>query len=88
MWIDDPYEEYERGQEQYEYDESEENEKLRELAERAWKAAEMLCQAWEGPCHTNGESLATKPCPMNQRDELCVYGLLQRDLRDIGIEVD
>ena len=90
MWFDDPYEEQEREQERYEYEDKlrEENENLRELAERAWKAAEMLCQAWEGPCHTNGESLTMKPCPMNQWDELCVYGLLQRDLRDMGIEVD
>jgi hypothetical protein len=89
MWFDDPYEEQEREQEQYEYEDKlrEENENLRELAERAWKAAEMLCQAWEGPCKNDGVT-TYKPCPMMEWDELCVYGQLQRDLRDMGIEVD
>ena len=63
-----------------------ENSKLRELAEKAWKAAEMLCQAWDGPCRADGVSIMT-PCPMNERDELCVYGLIQRDLRELGVEV-
>lgn len=64
-----------------------ENTELRELAEKAWKAAEMLCQAWEGPCHADGVSIKP-PCPLNERDELCVYGLIQRDLRELGVEVD
>ena len=64
-----------------------ENARLRELAEKAWKAAEMLCQAWEGPCHADGVSIKP-PCPLNERDELCVYGLIQRDLRELGIEVE
>lgn len=64
-----------------------ENAKLRELAEKAWKAAEMLCQAWEGPCHADGVPIYA-PCPLDERDELCVYGLIQRDLRDLGVEVD
>ena len=64
-----------------------ENAKLRELAERAWKAAEMFCQAWDGPCHADGVSIMP-PCPMDERDELCVYGLIQRDLRELGVEVD
>ena len=74
-----PYSEYSRL--------CDENAKLRELAEKAWKAAEMLCQAWEGPCHADGVSIMP-PCPMDERDELCVYGLIQRDLRDLGVEVD
>lgn len=61
--------------------------KLRKQAEKAWKAAEMLCQAWEGPCHADGVSIKP-PCPLDERDELCVYGLIQRDLRDLGVEVD
>lgn len=70
------------------YDELlDENAKLRELAEKAWKAAEMLCQAWDGPCHADGVSIKP-PCPLDERDELCVYGLIQRDLRDLGVEVD
>lgn len=64
-----------------------ENAKLRELAEKAWKVAEMLCQAWDGPCHDDGVSIKP-PCPMDERDELCVYGLIQRDLRELGIGVD
>ena len=64
-----------------------ENTQLRELAEKAWKAAEMLCQAWCGPCRADGVSI-TQVCPMNERDEECVYGQLQRDLRDLGVEVD
>ena len=63
-----------------------ENVKLRELAEKAWKVAEMLCQAWNGPCHADGVSIMP-PCPLDERDELCVYGLIQRDLRELGIEV-
>ena len=61
--------------------------KLRELAEKAWKVAEMLCQAWDGPCHADGVSIKP-PCPLDERDELCVYGLIQRDLRELGVEVD
>ena len=64
-----------------------ENARLRELAEKAWKAAEMLCQAWEGPCRADGASIKP-PCPLDERDELCVYGLIQRDLRDLGVEVE
>lgn len=64
-----------------------ENARLRELAEKAWKAAEMLCQAWNGPCHADGASIKP-PCPLDERDELCVYGRIQRDLRELGIEVD
>lgn len=64
-----------------------ENDRLRKLAEKAWKAAEMLCQAWSGPCHADGASIKP-PCPLDERDELCVYGLIQRDLRELGVEVD
>lgn len=63
-----------------------ENTKLRELAEKAWKAAEMLCRAWDGPCRADGVSIM-QPCPMGERDELCVFGLIQRDLRELGVEV-
>lgn len=59
-----------------------ENAKLRKLAEKAWKAAEMLCQAFDGPCRDDGVTIA-KPCPMGERDEECVYGQLQRDLREL-----
>lgn len=64
-----------------------ENDRLRELAEKAWKAAEMLCQAFEGPCRDDGTTIY-KPCPLGERDELCVYGWIQRDLRELGVEVD
>ena len=64
-----------------------ENAKLRELAERAWKSAERLCQAFDGPCSDDGVTIA-KPCPMGERDEECVYGQLQRELREHGVEVD
>jgi hypothetical protein len=60
---------------------------LRELAERAWKTAERLCQAFDGPCRAD-DVTAYKPCPMGERDEECVYGQLQRELRELGIEVD
>jgi len=63
------------------------NAKLRELAERAWKAAEMLCQAFDGPCRDDGVTIA-KPCPMGERDEECVYGQLQKELRELGVEVE
>lgn len=64
-----------------------ENAKLREVAERAWKSAERLCQAFDGPCRDDGVTIA-KPCPMGERDEECVYGQLQRELRECGVEVD
>ncbi len=63
------------------------NAKLRELAERAWKSAERLCQAFDGPCRGDGVTIY-KPCPMGERDEECIYGQLQRDLRELGVEVD
>ena len=63
-----------------------ENAKLRELVERAWKTAERLCQAFEGPCRDDGVTIY-KPCPMGERDEECVYGQLQRELRELGVEV-
>lgn len=63
-----------------------ENTKLRWLAERAWKTAERLCQAFDGPCRDDGVTIA-KPCPMGERDEECVYGQLQRELRELGVEV-
>ena len=64
-----------------------ENASLRELAEKTWKVAEKLCQAWDGPCHADGASIKP-PCPLDERDELCVYGQLQRDLRELGVEVE
>lgn len=64
-----------------------ENAKLRELAERAWKTAERLCQAFEGPCRDDGVTIV-KPCPMGERDEECVYGQLQSELRECGVVVD
>ena len=64
-----------------------ENAKLRELAEKAWKAAERLCQAFDGPCRSDGVTIY-EPCPMSGRDEECIYGQLQRELRECGVEVD
>lgn len=64
-----------------------ENAKLRELAERAWKSAERLCQAFDGPCRDDGVTIY-KPCPMGERDEECIYGQLQRELRECGVGVD
>lgn len=64
-----------------------ENAKLREEAEKAWRAAERLCQAFDGPCRDDGVTIY-KPCPMGERDEECVYGQLQRELRELGVEVD
>lgn len=64
-----------------------ENAGLRDLAERAWRAAERLCQAYDGPCINDGSTFY-KPCPMGERDEECVYGRIQRDLRELGVEVD
>lgn len=65
---------------------SAENKKLRELVERAWKTAERLCQAFDGPCKDDGVTIY-KPCPLGERDEECVYGQLQRDIAELGIEV-
>lgn len=84
----DPWEEQERNEQQWAYEDAlrEENEKLRRLAEKAWKTAERLCQAFDGPCRDDGTTIY-KPCPLGERDEECVYGLIQRDLRELGIEV-
>lgn len=65
----------------------EERDKLRELAEMAWKAAERLCQAFDGPCRADDVTIY-KPCPMGERDEECIYGQLQGELRECGVEVD
>lgn len=63
-----------------------ENAKLRELAERAWKTAKRLCFVFDGPCSSDGVT-AYDPCPMGECDEECVYGQLQRELRELGVEV-
>jgi hypothetical protein len=64
-----------------------ENDRLRELAEIAWKTAERICQAFDGPCRADEVTILT-PCPLGESDEECVYGRLQRELRELGIEVD
>jgi len=64
-----------------------ENAKLREKAGKAWRTAERLCQAFDGPCVDDGVTI-DRPCPLGDRDEECVYGQLQRDLRELGVEVD
>ena len=58
-----------------------ENAKLREVAGKTWKLAERLCHAIEGPCQGEGS------CPLGERDEECVYGLIQFELRELGVEV-
>lgn len=63
-----------------------ENEKLRELAEKAWKTAERLCQAFEGPCRDDDVTIY-RPCPLGERYEECVYGQIRRDMRELGVEV-
>ena len=66
-----------------------ENAELRELAERAYKAARMMCEAWEGPCQSNSDVPSWRvPCPTDERDEQCVFGQLERDMRELGVEVD
>ena len=65
-----------------------ENAKLRELAVRAYKAARMMCEAWDGPCQNNSDVLSWGvPCPTDERDEQCVFGQLERDMRELGVEV-
>lgn len=63
-----------------------ESAELRELAEKAWKAAERLCQAFDGPCSSDGVT-AYKPCPMGERYEECVYGQLHRELHELVVDV-
>ena len=63
-----------------------ENAKLRSLAYKAWKAAEQLCLAFEGPC--SGDNGLHDPCPMGERDGECIYGQLRDEMRELGIEVD
>lgn len=61
-----------------------ENARLRGLAYRAWKAAEQLCQAFEGPCDDDGTH--DNPCPLGEHRG-CVYGRIQWELRAMRIEV-
>ena len=66
-----------------------ENAKLRELAARAYKTARMMCEAWDGPCQSNSDVPSWRvPCPTDERDEQCVFGQLERDMRELGMEVD
>ena len=65
-----------------------ENAKLRELVARAYKTARMMCEAWDGPCQSNSDVPSWRvPCPTDERDEQCVFGQLERDLRELEIEV-
>ena len=66
-----------------------ENEKLRELVMMAYKAARMMCEAWDGPCQSNSDVPSWRvSCPADERDEQCVFGQLERNMRDLGVEVD
>ena len=66
----------------------EQNAKLRELAVRAYKTARMMCEAWDGPCQSNSDVPSWRvPCPTDERDEQCVFGQLERDMRELGMEV-
>ena len=66
-----------------------ENEKLRELVMMAYKAARMMCEAWDGPCQSNSDVPSWRvPCPADERDEQCVFGQLERNMRELGIEVE
>ena len=66
-----------------------ENAKLRELVMMAYKAARMMCEAWDGPCQSNSDVPSWRvPCPADERDEQCVFGQLERDMRELGVEVD
>lgn len=66
-----------------------ENEMLRELAVRAYKTARMMCEAWDGPCQSNSDVPSWRvPCPTDERDEQCVFGQLERDMRELGVEVE
>lgn len=65
-----------------------ENAKLRELAARAYKTARMMCEAWDGPCQSNSDVPSWRvPCPTDERDEQCVFGQIERDMRELGAEV-
>lgn len=63
-----------------------ENAELRELAEKAWKTAEKLCQAFGGPCRDDDVTIY-RPCPLGERYEECVYGQIRRDMRELGVEI-
>ena len=65
-----------------------ENAELRELAVRAYKTARMMCEAWDGPCRSNSDVPSWRvPCPTDERDERCVFGQLERDMRELGVEI-
>lgn len=65
-----------------------ENAKLRELVRDVYKAAHMLCEAWEGSCNKEADSLSLHAaCPIGDIRELCVFGKLDDRVRELGIEV-
>lgn len=64
----------------------EENEELRDLVKRIYKTAQMLCDAWEGPC--SSDYSWQHQCPIREVDAECVYGAMELEMRQLGIEVD
>ena len=63
-----------------------ENEKLRELCENLNRAAHMLCEAWEGSCSKEAEGMSLHAvCPISDTNELCVFGKLYGQVRELGV---
>lgn len=66
-----------------------EDAKLRELVWDVYKAAHMLCEAWDGSCSKDADGMSLHSvCPIGDTSELCVFGKLDDRMRELGVEVD
>ena len=65
------------------------NAKLRELVRDVYKAAHMLCEAWDGSCSKEADGMSLHSvCPIGDTSELCVFGKLDDRMRELRVEVD
>ena len=66
-----------------------ENAKLLELVRDVYKAAHMLCEAWDGSCSKEADGMSLHSvCPIGDTSELCVFGKLEDRMRELGVEVN
>ena len=62
---------------------------IEQLVRDMYKAAHMLCEAWEGSCSKEAEGMSLhEVCPIGDTSELCVFGRLDERMHDLGIEVE
>lgn len=64
-----------------------ENLQLRELLGRAFRSAQELCDALEYENNENG-CMCRQSCPLAKRDDACIYGTLEREMRELGVRYE